>query len=139
MMRKQFKCQNGRGTSVEKITSTQVADSRLSPAPEEMIAAATLFQVLVTAEELRECREQEYKDRFGMCATCKQCDAGQELSKEDLALCALLGTREGFQRGPVSTVPSPSPQMVSLTFWRSCAAERRKEKPPWGKGDPRPF
>lgn len=33
------------------------------------------------AEETRECREQEYKDRFGNCKPCKQCDAGQELSK----------------------------------------------------------
>ncbi|XP_037632126.1 tumor necrosis factor receptor superfamily member 19 [Sebastes umbrosus] len=33
-------------------------------------------------EESRECREQEYKDRFGNCKPCKQCDAGQELSKE---------------------------------------------------------
>ncbi|KAK1900405.1 Tumor necrosis factor receptor superfamily member 19 [Dissostichus eleginoides] len=32
-------------------------------------------------EETRECREQEYKDRFGSCRPCKQCDAGQELSK----------------------------------------------------------
>ncbi|XP_035536153.1 tumor necrosis factor receptor superfamily member 19 [Morone saxatilis] len=36
----------------------------------------------VRAEETRECREQEYKDRFGNCKPCKQCDAGQELSKE---------------------------------------------------------
>lgn len=33
-------------------------------------------------EETRECREQEYKDWFGNCKPCKQCDAGQELSKE---------------------------------------------------------
>ncbi|KAK5904418.1 hypothetical protein CesoFtcFv8_005986 [Champsocephalus esox] len=33
-------------------------------------------------EETRECREQEYKDRFGSCRPCRQCDAGQELSKE---------------------------------------------------------
>lgn len=33
-------------------------------------------------EEARDCREQEYKDRFGNCKPCKQCDAGQELSKE---------------------------------------------------------
>ncbi|KAJ4923246.1 hypothetical protein JOQ06_026351 [Pogonophryne albipinna] len=32
-------------------------------------------------EETRECREQEYKDRFGSCRPCRQCDAGQELSK----------------------------------------------------------
>ncbi|KAM8904015.1 tumor necrosis factor receptor superfamily member 19-like isoform 2-T2 [Spinachia spinachia] len=33
-------------------------------------------------EETRECREQEYRDRFGNCEPCTQCDAGQELSKE---------------------------------------------------------
>ncbi|XP_046891397.1 tumor necrosis factor receptor superfamily member 19-like [Hypomesus transpacificus] len=33
-------------------------------------------------EESRECREQEYKDQLGNCKPCKQCDAGQELSKE---------------------------------------------------------
>uniref|UniRef100_A0A674DZU8 Tumor necrosis factor receptor superfamily, member 19 n=2 Tax=Salmo trutta TaxID=8032 RepID=A0A674DZU8_SALTR len=39
--------------------------------------------VPVTAEEeTRECREQEYKDQHGNCKPCKQCDAGQELSKE---------------------------------------------------------
>ncbi|XP_031429793.1 tumor necrosis factor receptor superfamily member 19 [Clupea harengus] len=38
--------------------------------------------VPVLAEETRECREQEYKDRFGNCMPCKQCDAGEELSKE---------------------------------------------------------
>ncbi|XP_023669459.1 tumor necrosis factor receptor superfamily member 19 [Paramormyrops kingsleyae] len=37
---------------------------------------------LGTAEELRECREQEYKDQSGRCIACRQCDAGQELSKE---------------------------------------------------------
>uniref|UniRef100_A0A8C7XB26 Tumor necrosis factor receptor superfamily, member 19 n=1 Tax=Oryzias sinensis TaxID=183150 RepID=A0A8C7XB26_9TELE len=40
-------------------------------------------QMLVGAiEEARECREQEYKDRFGICKPCRQCEAGQELSKE---------------------------------------------------------
>ncbi|XP_024139316.1 tumor necrosis factor receptor superfamily member 19 [Oryzias melastigma] len=40
-------------------------------------------EMLVGAiEEARECREQEYKDRFGVCKPCRQCDAGQELSKE---------------------------------------------------------
>ncbi|XP_035289818.1 tumor necrosis factor receptor superfamily member 19-like [Anguilla anguilla] len=34
------------------------------------------------AEDPRECREQEYRDRSGKCAPCKQCDAGQELSEE---------------------------------------------------------
>lgn len=38
--------------------------------------------VPVLAEETRECREQEYKDRLGNCMPCKQCDAGEELSKE---------------------------------------------------------
>ncbi|XP_020793362.1 tumor necrosis factor receptor superfamily member 19 [Boleophthalmus pectinirostris] len=33
-------------------------------------------------EEIRDCKEQEYKDRFGSCKPCKQCDAGHELSKE---------------------------------------------------------
>ncbi|XP_055370016.1 tumor necrosis factor receptor superfamily member 19 isoform X2 [Betta splendens] len=33
-------------------------------------------------EPSRQCREQEYKDRSGNCKPCKQCDAGQELSKE---------------------------------------------------------
>lgn len=33
-------------------------------------------------EETRECRELEFKDRFGNCKPCKQCDPGQELSKE---------------------------------------------------------
>ncbi|XP_051535410.1 tumor necrosis factor receptor superfamily member 19-like [Myxocyprinus asiaticus] len=36
----------------------------------------------VMAEERRDCREQEYKDKFGNCIPCRQCDAGQELSKE---------------------------------------------------------
>ena len=39
-------------------------------------------QIPVRAEEeSRECREQEYKDQLGNCKPCKQCDAGQELSK----------------------------------------------------------
>lgn len=39
-------------------------------------------QIPAGAEERsRECREQEYKDRFGTCRPCKQCEAGQELSK----------------------------------------------------------
>lgn len=44
-----------------------------------------LYSSLIHAraeEQTRECREQEYKDRFGNCKPCKQCDAGQELSKE---------------------------------------------------------
>ncbi|XP_051963212.1 tumor necrosis factor receptor superfamily member 19-like [Xyrauchen texanus] len=36
----------------------------------------------VRSEERRDCREQEYKDNFGNCIPCRQCDAGQELSKE---------------------------------------------------------
>ncbi|XP_028818848.1 tumor necrosis factor receptor superfamily member 19 [Denticeps clupeoides] len=40
------------------------------------------FLVPLVAEEMRECPEQEYKDRFGDCVACKQCGAGQELSKE---------------------------------------------------------
>ncbi len=38
-------------------------------------------QFAVMAEERRDCREQEYKDKFGNCIPCRQCDAGQELSK----------------------------------------------------------
>lgn len=39
-------------------------------------------QIPAGAEErTRECREQEYKDGLGNCKACKQCDAGQELSK----------------------------------------------------------
>lgn len=34
------------------------------------------------SEEIRDCKEQEYKDRFGNCKPCRQCDAGYELSKE---------------------------------------------------------
>ncbi|KAL0973284.1 hypothetical protein UPYG_G00201420 [Umbra pygmaea] len=41
-----------------------------------------LFLVTVMAEETKECREQEYKDQLGICKPCRQCDAGQELSKE---------------------------------------------------------
>ncbi|XP_041652319.1 tumor necrosis factor receptor superfamily member 19-like isoform X2 [Cheilinus undulatus] len=33
-------------------------------------------------EETRDCRELEFKDLFGNCKPCKQCDPGQELSKE---------------------------------------------------------
>ncbi|KAG7261009.1 hypothetical protein CRUP_019685 [Coryphaenoides rupestris] len=33
------------------------------------------------AEESPDCREQEYRDASGACKPCKQCDAGQELSK----------------------------------------------------------
>ncbi|XP_026082722.1 tumor necrosis factor receptor superfamily member 19-like [Carassius auratus] len=36
----------------------------------------------VMAEERRDCREQEYQDKSGNCIPCRQCDAGQELSKE---------------------------------------------------------
>ncbi|XP_077422336.1 tumor necrosis factor receptor superfamily member 19-like isoform X1 [Vanacampus margaritifer] len=50
-----------------------------------VITVQLLYSILIPAraeEESRECREQEYKDRFGNCKPCKQCDAGQELSKE---------------------------------------------------------
>lgn len=50
-----------------------------------LLTVHVLYSALVPArakEETRECREQEYKDRFGNCKPCKQCDAGQELSKE---------------------------------------------------------
>uniref|UniRef100_A0A8D2ZQJ8 TNF receptor superfamily member 19 n=1 Tax=Scophthalmus maximus TaxID=52904 RepID=A0A8D2ZQJ8_SCOMX len=47
------------------------------------LSLLTVSQIPARAEEeSRECREQEYKDRFGTCKPCKQCDAGQELSKE---------------------------------------------------------
>ncbi|XP_054649877.1 tumor necrosis factor receptor superfamily member 19-like isoform X2 [Dunckerocampus dactyliophorus] len=48
--------------------TVQVISSTLIPATAE--------------EENRECREQEYKDQLGNCKPCKQCNAGQELSKE---------------------------------------------------------
>ncbi|KAI1893437.1 hypothetical protein AGOR_G00123720 [Albula goreensis] len=41
-----------------------------------------LCLVFTTAEDPRECREQEYKDWSGNCVACKQCDSGEELSKE---------------------------------------------------------
>uniref|UniRef100_A0A671V269 Tumor necrosis factor receptor superfamily, member 19 n=1 Tax=Sparus aurata TaxID=8175 RepID=A0A671V269_SPAAU len=50
-----------------------------------LLAVHVIYSTLIPAsaeEETRECREQEYKDRFGNCKPCKQCDAGQELSKE---------------------------------------------------------
>ncbi|XP_019720424.1 tumor necrosis factor receptor superfamily member 19 isoform X2 [Hippocampus comes] len=50
-----------------------------------VITLQLLYSALNTAraeEESRECREQEYKDQFGNCKPCEQCDAGQELSKE---------------------------------------------------------
>ncbi|KAK2847014.1 hypothetical protein Q5P01_010013 [Channa striata] len=50
-----------------------------------VVTAHVIYSSLIPAraeEETRECREQEYKDRFGNCKPCKQCDAGQELSKE---------------------------------------------------------
>lgn len=45
-----------------------------------ILPLCVLFAVM--AEERRDCREQEYKDKFGSCIPCRQCDAGQELSKE---------------------------------------------------------
>ncbi|XP_026226970.1 tumor necrosis factor receptor superfamily member 19 [Anabas testudineus] len=50
-----------------------------------LVTVHVIYSALIPAraeEETRECREQEYKDRFGNCKLCKQCDAGQELSKE---------------------------------------------------------
>ncbi|XP_011606558.2 tumor necrosis factor receptor superfamily member 19 isoform X1 [Takifugu rubripes] len=50
-----------------------------------LLSVQLIFLTWVPAraeEQSRECREQEYKDRFGNCKACKQCDAGQELSKE---------------------------------------------------------
>ncbi|KAG7484493.1 hypothetical protein MATL_G00049820 [Megalops atlanticus] len=40
------------------------------------------FLVLGIAEDPRECREQEFKDKSGNCVPCRQCGAGQELSEE---------------------------------------------------------
>ncbi|KAM9812762.1 tumor necrosis factor receptor superfamily member 19-like isoform X1 [Syngnathus typhle] len=49
----------------------------------QLLCLVCLAQIPASAEEeSRECREQEYKDQFGNCKPCKQCDAGQELSKE---------------------------------------------------------
>ncbi|TSN57772.1 Tumor necrosis factor receptor superfamily member 19 [Bagarius yarrelli] len=45
-----------------------------------------LLLVAIVAEERRACREQEYKDQFGNCIACRQCDAGQELSKPSLSV-----------------------------------------------------
>ncbi|XP_070685324.1 tumor necrosis factor receptor superfamily member 19 [Pempheris klunzingeri] len=45
------------------------------------VICSTLIPVRAE-EQTRECREQEYKDRFGNCKPCRQCDAGLELSKE---------------------------------------------------------
>ncbi|XP_047449994.1 tumor necrosis factor receptor superfamily member 19 isoform X2 [Mugil cephalus] len=50
-----------------------------------VLTAHVIYSALIhvrAEEDTRECREQEYKDRFGNCKPCKQCDAGQELSKE---------------------------------------------------------
>lgn len=51
----------------------------------EMLESLTFItppQIPAGAEEpSRECREQEYQDRFGNCRPCTQCEAGQELSK----------------------------------------------------------
>ncbi|KAM4565819.1 tumor necrosis factor receptor superfamily member 19 isoform 2-T2 [Odontesthes bonariensis] len=50
-----------------------------------LLTAHVIYSALIrvrAVEETRECREQEYKDRSGSCKPCKQCDAGQELSKE---------------------------------------------------------
>ncbi|XP_037534061.1 tumor necrosis factor receptor superfamily member 19 [Nematolebias whitei] len=58
---------------------------RLEHAVSFLLAAHLISSALIPAkamEEGRECREQEYKDRFGSCKPCKQCDAGQEISKE---------------------------------------------------------
>ncbi|MEQ2205410.1 Tumor necrosis factor receptor superfamily member 19 [Xenoophorus captivus] len=50
-----------------------------------LLTAHVIYSALIRVgamEGSRECREHEYKDRFGNCKPCKQCDAGQELSKE---------------------------------------------------------
>ncbi|CAL8345031.1 unnamed protein product [Arctogadus glacialis] len=49
-----------------------------------ILTVQIIFLLLVpvgVAEESRGCREQEYRDLFGTCKACQQCDAGQELSK----------------------------------------------------------
>ncbi|TNN01590.1 hypothetical protein fugu_010972 [Takifugu bimaculatus] len=92
-------------------------------------------QVPARAEEQsRECREQEYKDRFGNCKACKQCDAGQELSKEcgfgygEGARCVAL-SEQSLQRGPepaeVQTLPGlwpdqplPERQLFQHQYYR---------------------
>ncbi|KAB5550487.1 hypothetical protein PHYPO_G00054320 [Pangasianodon hypophthalmus] len=56
--------------------------SGLSSFPLLKILFLHLLLVAIMAEERRACREQEYKDQFGNCIACRQCDAGQELSKE---------------------------------------------------------
>ncbi|XP_041851397.1 tumor necrosis factor receptor superfamily member 19-like isoform X2 [Melanotaenia boesemani] len=58
---------------------------KLQSALSLLLTANIFYTALIhvrAMEETRECREQEYKDRFGICKPCKQCDAGQELSKE---------------------------------------------------------
>ncbi|XP_036005584.1 tumor necrosis factor receptor superfamily member 19 isoform X1 [Fundulus heteroclitus] len=50
-----------------------------------LLTAHVIYSAVIhvgAVEGSRECREQEYKDRSGNCKPCKQCDAGQELSKE---------------------------------------------------------
>ncbi|XP_056298085.1 tumor necrosis factor receptor superfamily member 19-like isoform X2 [Pseudoliparis swirei] len=50
-----------------------------------LLTVHAIYSTLISVgaeEETRECREQEYRDRFGNCKPCKQCDAGKELSKE---------------------------------------------------------
>ncbi|KAM9853082.1 tumor necrosis factor receptor superfamily member 19 isoform 2-T3 [Aulostomus maculatus] len=47
-----------------------------------VVISSALIPEARAEEESRECREQEYRDRSGSCRPCKQCDAGQELSKE---------------------------------------------------------
>ncbi|XP_072316895.1 tumor necrosis factor receptor superfamily member 19-like [Eucyclogobius newberryi] len=55
------------------------------PAISPVLTLLVMCSTLIPAgagEEIRDCKEQEYKDRFGNCKPCKQCDAGHELSKE---------------------------------------------------------
>ncbi|KAI1903372.1 hypothetical protein AGOR_G00026510 [Albula goreensis] len=59
------------------------------------LVAMGSFMVIGLAEDPRECREQEFKDKSGNCVTCKQCDVGQELSEE----CG-FGYGEGAQCVP---------------------------------------
>nr|KAF6375610.1 TNF receptor superfamily member 19 [Pipistrellus kuhlii] len=46
------------------------------------IVALLAYLVSKVICETGDCRQQEFKDRFGNCVLCKQCGPGMELSKE---------------------------------------------------------
>uniref|UniRef100_A0A4W4GWL6 TNFR-Cys domain-containing protein n=1 Tax=Electrophorus electricus TaxID=8005 RepID=A0A4W4GWL6_ELEEL len=51
--------------------------------PGHLCLAGNRFRTCkLLAEERRACKEQEYRHQDGNCVACRQCDAGQELSKE---------------------------------------------------------